>query len=165
MNLYELSNNYQQLLDLMQSVDTTDKEYQQALQDTLDSISDSIDVKAEGYAMVANQLKADIKMLNEEISRLNEKKTAYANNLERLKLSLYEAMEQIGKDKIKTPRFSIWIQNNPQSIEVLDELEIPKEYYVERLPVLDKRQLLADLKDGKEIKGAVIKQTKGVRFR
>ena len=164
-NLYELSSNYQQLLDLFQTVDTTDTEYEQALNDTLESINDAIDVKAEGYAMVANQLKADIDVVETEIARLTRKKIAFKNNLEKLKESLFESMKQTGKEKIKTPRFSIWIQNNPASLEVLNDEEIPKEYLIEQKPKIDKRTILKDMKEGKEVKGVVIKQTEGVRFR
>ncbi len=164
-NLYELSSNYQQLLDLLQTVDTTDAEYAQALNDTLESINDAIDVKAEGYAMVANQLKADIDVVDAEISRLNKKKQAYKNNLEKLKESLFESMKQTGKEKIRTPRFSIWIQKNPLSLEVLNDKEIPKEYFIEQKPKIDKRAILKDIKGGKEVKGVVIQQGEGVRFR
>lgn len=118
MNLYELTENYQQLLDLLQSVDTSQPENKQLLDDTLESISDAFDVKVEGYAMIMNQLKADIKTIKDEIDRLNEKKTAYQNNLERMKKALSIAMMATGKEKVKTARFSIWIQNNPPSVDV-----------------------------------------------
>ena len=165
LNLYQLTDQYQQLLDFLQSVDTNDRENQQIFKDTLDSITDAIDVKAEGYAMVINQMKADLKMLKEERNRYEIRINALTNNINRMNNALFEAMKLTNKEKIKSPRFSIWIQNNPPSLEVLDELAIPSKYYVEQLPKLDRRNLLADLKAGQQIDGATIKQTEGVRIK
>lgn len=168
MNLYELSNNYQRLLDLLESVDvTSDPEYAQAMKDTLDSVNDAFEDKVEGYVMVANQLNHDIKMVKEEIDRLADKRRALQNNLDKLKEALTEEMEGTGKTKIKTPRFSIWVQNNPESLQVKDESHIPSEYFIEQEPKLDKRELLKYLKLNRDesLEGVEIVQTRGVRYR
>lgn len=164
MNLYELSHNYQELLDLMESVDTTDPNYAQALTDTLDSIGDAIDDKAEGYVMVANQLQHDIAMVKDEISRLSDKQKALQNNLSKLKDTLVNEMQATGKEKIKTPRFTIWVQNNPQSLKIMDERNIPFEFYIPQAPKLNKRELLKHVKSH-PIDGVEITQEKGLRFR
>ena len=49
-------------------------------------------------------------------------------------------------------------------VEVLDETKIPEEYYVEKIEQrLDKRRILEELKDGKEIPGVRLKNNKHVR--
>lgn len=164
MNLYQLTDNYQELLDLLQSVDTTQTEYKEVLKDTLDSIKDAYEVKIDGYAMVMNQLKADIKMVKDEINRLNDKKKAYENNLERMKDVLEQSLMAIGKNNFKTNKFSIWIQNNPPSVDIKDEKLIPKEFWIPQPDKLDKQNLLKALKI-QDIPGAEIKQTRGVRFK
>ena len=74
-------------------------------------------------------------------------------------------MITMGKEKIKTDKFTIHIQNNPQSVDIKDESDIPYTYYVEQQPKLDKRALLDDLKNGVKVPGVEVKQTRGVRFR
>lgn len=166
MNIYELNDKYQQILDLLQSADvSTNDEYRQILEDTLESISDALDTKAEGYVKVIAQMKSDQEMLKAERDRINERIKSLNNNVKRMQEVLYDTLKSSGKEKIKTPLYSIWIQQNPPSIEVLDESEIPESYWIEQLPTLDKRQLLADLKEGKEVKGAQIKRGEGIRFR
>ena len=167
MNLYELSSGYQRLLDLLESVDvTSDQEYAKTLQDTLDSLNDAFEDKAEGYVRIANQLNHDIKMVKEEISRLNEKEVALVNNLTKLKNILATEMDQTGKTKIKTPSFTIWVQNNPQSLQINNEWSIPKQFYIEQAPKLDRSGLLKHLKSTDEtIDGVEITQTRGLRFK
>ena len=49
-------------------------------------------------------------------------------------------------------------------VEILDETKIPKEYYVEKIELrLDKRRILEELKEGKDIPGVVLQTNKHVR--
>ena len=49
-------------------------------------------------------------------------------------------------------------------VEVIDETKIPNEYYVEKIETrLDKRRILEELKEGKEIPGVRLKKNKHVR--
>ena len=49
-------------------------------------------------------------------------------------------------------------------VEVIDETKIPDEYYVEKIETrLDKRRILEELKEGKEIPGVRLKKNKHVR--
>lgn len=166
MNIYKLTYKYEEILDLLQSVDvSTNEEYRQILEDTLESISDALDDKVEGYVKIIDQMRSDREMLKTERDRINERIKSLNNNVKRMQEVLYDTLKASGKDKVKTPLYSIWIQQNPPSVEVLDELEIPESYWIEQLPTLDKRQLLADLKEGKKVKGAQIKQGEGIRYR
>lgn len=74
-------------------------------------------------------------------------------------------MRAVDKLKFKTKLFSFNIQNNPPSVDITDEKLIPQEFFIDQAPKLDKKSLLAALKDGKEIEGATIKQTKSLRIR
>ena len=49
-------------------------------------------------------------------------------------------------------------------VEILDETKIPEEYYVEKIELrLDKRRILEELKEGKDIPGVVLQTNKHVR--
>ena len=164
MNLYELSNKYQELLNLMQSVDTTDPDTQEVFQDTLDSLDGAIEDKAENIVHVLNQLKYDEEVIGKEISRLQAKKRALSNNQKQLKDYLKDTMEFTGKTKIKSPLFSIWTQNNNPRMIVEDETKIPPQFFEEQQPKLNTKQLREYLKD-REIDGVRMEQGRGVRFR
>ncbi len=159
--LYELSNDWQLLMNLATSGEIDEE----VLQDTLDSMSYAIDEKAEGYAAVDLELQAQEEKLKKEIGRLQQRKSSITKNRKRIKDSLRDEMIAMGKEKIKTDKFTIHIQSNPQSVDIKDESDIPYTYYVEQKPKLDKRALLDDLKNGVKIPGVEVKQTRGVRFR
>jgi hypothetical protein len=74
-------------------------------------------------------------------------------------------MIHLDMKRIKTELFTFNIQKNPPSVEVLNDSAIPKNYFVEQDPVLNKKAILADLKNGIEVPGAEMKQSEGLRIR
>lgn len=157
--LYELTDNYRQVLEAAEQLDP------ETLKDTLDSIDEAIESKTENTAKVIRELEGNINTLTTEIQRLNERKTALNNNVKYLKEYLQSEMEKVGKTKIKGELFNVGIQNNPASVHVEDETKIPRDYFTEQEPKLDKKRLKNDLKAGAEIDGAELRQSKGVRIR
>ena len=158
MNLYELTNNYLKVLEMAEN----DEE---GLKDTLDSLDDAIGVKTENIAAVIKQLEANAEMLANESKRLSERKTTVENNVRNLKSYLQEQLEKCGKTKVKGEIFTVAIQSNPASVEVLDEARIPQEYFIPQEPKLNRKELLQHLKAGEEISGAVMKQSQSLRIR
>ena len=96
-SLFDLSVTHQQVYDLI-----AEQEDEQILKDTLESINDAIEDKADGYVAVIRTLESDNKTIDEEIKRLRQRKTSNQNGVKRLKESLQEVMEKTGKVKFKT---------------------------------------------------------------
>ena len=92
-----------------------------ALKDTLDSIDEVIDDKAENIAKVLKEMDGQTLAISSEIKRLQERKATLENNSRNLKGYLQAEMEKVGKEKIKTELFSIGSQNNPPSGYVYNE--------------------------------------------
>ena len=158
MNLYDLAENYLQVLELAETSEFD-------LTDTMESIEEAIELKAENTAKVIKQLEANAEMLANESKRLSERKSAIESNARNLKRYLQEQLEKCGKTKIKGEIFTVAIQNNPQSVEVIDETKIPLEFFVEQAPKLDKKTLLQHLKNEEQIPGASLKQSQSLRIR
>ena len=108
------------------------KKMNKFLKDTLDSINDALEDKADGYVAVIKSLETDNIAIDEEIKRLKQRKTSNENGIKRLKETLQQVMEETGKEKFKTALNSYSIANNPPSLDVTDESLIPKQYYVEQ---------------------------------
>ncbi len=164
MNLYELSSNYQELLDYAQSVDMTDPEQAESVSVTLDALDGAIEDKAEGIVHVLQQLRYDEETLDKEIKRLQSKKKALSNNQTNLKGYLQDTMEYLNKDKIKSPKFTIWTQNNPPRMVVSNEDNIPKEFYEEQQPRLNKSELKKYIEDN-TVEGVELEVGRSLRFR
>lgn len=159
-SLFNLKDNYKQVYELI-----ADQEDEQLLKDTLDSINDALEDKADGYVAVIKSLETDNNAIDEEIKRLRKRKTSNQNGIKRLKETLQQVMEETGKEKFKTALNSYSIAKNPPSLDVQDDSLIPKEYWVSQAPTLNKKDLLKDIKAGTAIKGVELKQTRSLRVR
>jgi len=103
-------------------------------------------------------------VIREEEQRLAERRRAIEAKVERLKTYLQEQLEVAGLQKVKRPTITVAIQANPPSVEIADETLIPSEFMIPQYKV-DKKSILERLKNGEEIPGCSLKQTKGVRIR
>lgn len=158
--LFNLTDDYKQVYDLI--AEQGDGE---VLIHTLSSINDALEVKADGYVAVIKSLESDNIAIDEEIKRLQQRKTTNKNGINRLKESLQDSMETTGKTKFKTALNSYNIQNNPPSLNVINEKLIPKNYWVSQAPKLNRKDALAELKAGNTIPGLEVKQTRSLRVR
>lgn len=157
--LYELTAQYKQLQELADDLDPI------TLQDTLEAIEESIEDKAENTAKLIRSWEAEAKAIKEEEKRLAERRKALESNAKRTKEYLFEQLEIAGIQKVKRPLITVSIANNPQSVEILDSTLIPSLFMIDQDPVIDKKALLAALKNGAEIDGCAIKQGKGLRIK
>jgi Siphovirus Gp157. len=161
--IYELSGDYLRLLEMAEDPEMDPV----AFADTLEGLEGEIEIKAEGYAKVIKELDKDGAGLDNEIKRLQAKKTTIANSIDRMKKALEQSMIITGKTKFKTDLFSFGIQKNPPSVELDEEhLElIPIEYLIPQDPKPDKKRMLQELKEGKELSFAKLKHTESLRIR
>lgn len=157
MNLYELSVAFQEVQNM-----ELDPE---VMKDTLDSINDAIENKAENIAKLVRNLESDVSAYKEEEDRLKTKRQATENKVKWLKTYLEDNMKLTGKTKFKSGMFNFSIQKNPASVNITDERIIPEEFLIPQLPKIDKTALKDVLKNGIEVPGAELKQTEGLRIR
>ena len=74
-------------------------------------------------------------------------------------------MQVTGKTKFKTPLFSFGIQKNPTSVQIEEGATIPDKYLIAQEPKIDRKGMIADLKEGIEIKGCTLTQSESLRIR
>jgi SpoVK/Ycf46/Vps4 family AAA+-type ATPase len=159
MRLYELSQNYLQLMNMIEDMEDD------ALKDTLESIEDEIHSKAENIAKLMRNIDGDIDAIKTEEKRLADRRKALENRKNGLKQYVEDQLNLTGIDKVKTATFTIAIQNNPPSVHIDDHEHIPTTYWVAQEPKLDKKLLLQYLKDGNEINGVRLVQNRSLRIR
>ena len=164
MNIYQLTSEYLELLNLMEDPDADE----QIIQDTLEAIGGEIEAKADGYAMVLRQMDADAKAIKAEEDRLYARRKSLENRSTYLKTALQTAMELTGKTKFKTALFSFNIQKNPASVAIDSEADVPAEYWIAQEPKLDKKGIIEFLKglDGNDgCAWAHLTQSESLRIR
>lgn len=161
MTLFELTAEYQTLLNFMEDPDVDP----QALEDTLEGLSGEIEDKADGYGRVIKQVEADRDAIAVEIARLMYRKQNLDKKLDSMKEHLKQAMILMDKRKIDTGLFRFSVRKNPEKV-VLDEADVyklPENYLKYKTPEVDKTAIKEDIKAGKDLTGiAHLEQTESL---
>ena len=162
MKLYELTEMYQNVWNLIEDEDVDIETLEMAL----NQIEENIELKAEGMAKLIKSIDGDIAALKEEENRLAKKRKALENKQKNIKTYLEYQLIGMGIDKVKTPLFTVALQNNPPSVRFIDEALIPEQYKVRtELVSIPKKLILDDIKEDKEVAGCELVQGKSLRIR
>jgi len=163
MKLYEMTQNYEEVWQLLENEDVD----VQTIEDTLSSIEDAFDAKIESIGKFILHLNKDAEFIKSEEDRLAKRRKALEGKSDWLKKYAFDNMTIAGKDKIKTPIVTVAIQSASPSVEIKPDAKIPRKFMVvipsQKNP--DKKAILEALKAGEKVRGAALKQTKYLRVR
>lgn len=160
MRLYDLTEQYETLLEMLESDADND-----ALKLMLDGLEGKIEDKIDNCLCLRNARRAEAKAIKEEAQRLAQRAQQCENEAKRLEDLVEDSLIRLGVEKIKTMRFTAWMQNNPESVEVVEQTHIPSEFWRQSEPVLDKAMIKERLKENYPIPGVQLRQTKSLRVR
>lgn len=166
MKLYELANDYLALLDAIDN----DEIPEEALADTLESITACIDDKADSIACLLKNLDADIVAIKAEEARLAERRKAKEKAHERIKQYLSDTLQRAGIAKIETARNRITFRKS-ESVEVVDEVFIAwaqknrDDLLTYSAPKVNKTEIKKALKSGAEIVGAELRINNNIQIK
>lgn len=158
--LYELSTAYNAILQQLEDADETQLEM---LTDSLECVQASIEVKVDGISKMLKII-SDTSAIDAEIDRLQKMKRSAQSKERWLKSYLQSQMELMGIEKLKTDLFQVSIQNNPPAVDDYDPALIPASYQKVTYDI-DRRRILDDLKNGLNVPGCALKQSKSIRIR
>ena len=161
MALYQLTDAYKQLIDMLDTAEDIE-----TIRDTLDSVEETFDAKVESIVKLIKEKEAEKAAVDEEVHRLRDRSMRIAKKIEWLKSYVQTEMEKIGREKVKSPLFSISLAFNPPSVNVVNESEIPEEFIkVKEIRDVDKVAILERAKQGELVPGVEIVQRKSLRIR
>lgn len=159
MKLYELTEIWSAIQDMIETEDTDDEQILAALE----NIDAAIEEKADNYAKIIFSMKAEAEAIKTEEKRLATKRQSLENRAKWLQKNLEVAMINTGKKKFKTNLFGFNVQKNAPSLDDFDESIVPEEYWKVTRSI-DRSALLKAVKDG-EVEGIELKQTESLRIR
>ena len=162
-NIYEIKNEFNTLWSILEDELVDDEALVGAWETATEDLAD----KLENCCKYIKNEEAVIAGLKEEEERLNARRKAKENAVKRLKDLMKQAMLAAGEKKIQCGTFTTSVQNNAPSV-VLDEQymeNIPEEYLIHKTDI-NRRQMLEDLKAGKDLEGlAHLEQSSSIRIR
>lgn len=166
MKLYELTNDYLALLDAIDHEEIPEE----AIADTLESITACIEDKADSIACLLKNLDADIVAIKAEEARLAERRKAKEKSHERIKQYLSDTLQRAGLDKIETARNRITFRKS-ESVEVDEESFIAwaqknrDDLLTYSAPKVNKTEIKKALKNGAEIVGAELRVNQNIQIK
>lgn len=153
--LYQLSNEYHELLNLAMSSDPEDEK---AFADTLEGLTGVIESKMDDYAAVMTHLKGRTDLIQQEIDRLQAMKQSIENHEKRMKAHLLMVMrDTLHQTKIQTDlhTFSICKNGGKQPMEI--DGEVP-DNYKRVVYETDTEKIRTALENGEELPFAHLKE-------
>ena len=153
MNIFELTS---EIATVNTDLFATEEEIEERLQ----VLFYDLGKKEDGMWIWFKKVQSDIDLADEYITKIQHLKKVRQNSQKWMKNTMIEVSEKTGK----LPEHSIF---NPlkvmesKSVDIIDETKIPDTYWIEvRTKKLDKKRMLADMKQGKKIPGADIATNK-----
>lgn len=119
MNLYDLSQDYLRLIELI------DEEDDNALNVELAKVGDSINTKIEKLALVIRTLEAQSAAIKSEVERLDKRSAALGNHAKRIKAYIQDIMGAVALKKVQGVLASVTLQAGRESVRIVDESLIP----------------------------------------
>jgi CHASE3 domain sensor protein len=161
-SLYELTADYKQVLSML---DDEEVDFEMVA-DTLESIEESINDKAENYAKLIRKFEAEEKAIKEEAKRLTDRAKTSANRAERLKTALSERLKHSDIQKVEGKIFTISFRNST-AVNVVDQTLIPDELMriVPETKAPDKMAIAERLKAGEVVAGCELQTNQSLQIK
>lgn len=162
-NLYELTEDYQNILDLLESAE--DESVIELLKQTIEGLNEDIKDKVDNIVRVIRTLESDSEAIKNEEKRLAERRKAIDKRKENLSKYLFEFAQNCEGKKIKGNVFEIAIRKNPVKVVIEDDSKIPTQFVTKTINYsVDKKSLKDYLKDN-HVEGCLLVQDESLRIK
>lgn len=161
--LYEITAKHRELALLGEE----NEDMAQAVADTMEMVEGEFEDKAISLINVMKNIGLGIPSIDAEIARLTARKKTIENNQAHMTKYLQTNMEASSITKIECPLFTITLAKGRDIVQIDDADKIPADYLnikTSMTPI--KKEILAALKEGKEIEGATLtKSANSIRIK
>lgn len=159
--LYHLAGEYRLLAERLADMDLD----AQTVADTIEAsgLTDALQEKAQGVELVARAAEVHCPAIDAEIARLQALKARRQKIAQGLRDYVRHNMETAGIERITCPLFTLALKKNPPAVDVLDEKQIPPEFWTTPAPKppeprIDKTAIKNAIKAGADVPGARLVQ-------
>lgn len=162
MNLYELNNNYNNLLEVLENTD--DQNVIGLLETSLNEIREDKKTKVDNIVKFIKNLEGQASILKVEERNLADKRKAIENKVKNLKTYLQNVVGTTENRKLEGNIFKISIRTNRESVSIVDESLVPKRYFKKVISV-DKTAIAEAVKNGERVEGIEMVRSESLSIR
>lgn len=162
MRLYDLAEQYNDLLDVLEG-----SENPEAVYAMLEGLDGKFEEKVESTVKIMRSKESESEALTSEANRLLSRAERAKKEAKWLRDNIEMQMIRTNKEHVKSSLFDIKFKLNPPAVNVLNESIIPRSYFITKPPVvqLDKRSVMDAMKSGEVIPGVEIMQGKSLQIK
>lgn len=150
LSLYDMTEEWKSVFDMLLDPEIPEE----AIFDTIEMIEADMDTKADSYAKIIKSMDGDTAQIDEEIKRLQSRKSSILGRKKWLLNQLYETMKATGRTKFKTALFSYNIAKNGGVNPVELTAPVPAEWLKPGEP--DTQKIRKYLESGNELDFATL---------
>jgi len=122
--------------------------------------------KSINYGYAIKSLESDVDVIDSEIKRLQDLKKTRENAVQRMKDSMIQAMQVYNIEKVESPTLKISLRNNPVSVHLLNEYQIPDDFKKEKVTIsIDKVAIKKAIEAGEQVPGATLIRSKKISIK
>ena len=161
--LFEVAANYRALAEKLHDTDLDDK----TIEDTLESESGDLVEKLTNIGFVIRNIDAEVSAMKDAEEKIAARRKSKENRIARLKAYALANMLATGKTKIESPYFVMGLRNNPESVVIDAESQIPADYMRE-IPATyspDKTLIKKAIQDGFKVPGCHLTRTQSLQIK
>lgn len=162
MRLYEISNEFQKVVDLIENCDEMTPE----IIAMLDEVSKDASEKVISVAAYIKNLEVQSKGMDDYIKNMQDRQAKIDKKAEGLKDYLKYNMDILKLQKVESPEFDVQLRANNFALDLFDQTLVPKEYLrVKETVTISRQDIIKDLKVGCDVPGARFVTTKSVQIK
>lgn len=140
---------------LRRQIEDMDGIDEQTILDTLEGETNLTDALL-SIADEIQEREAQVEGINSFINKLRDRQKRIEGTTDTLRKAIFSAMDRARLPKVVGERCTLSLRAVPTSLTVIDETQIPPDYFKEPKPQLDRSLVLKALKDGYDIPGCVL---------
>lgn len=153
MKLYQLTENYNNLYDLLENEEVPIEVVEEAIKE----IEDGIEDKFENISKLIKTIEGQVKVFKDEEKRLKTRRTTMENKVKSLKNYMLDQLTIMDRTKVQANTFVVRKQKSPKSIEITNPSKLDDKYLIPQEPKPDSKAIKEDLDNGVEVEGATYK--------
>lgn len=167
LTLYQIAAEYREAANTLSELDLDE----QTVLDTLESINGDLTVKSQNVAFVIRNIEAAAAQIDQAIAQMKDRAEKLEKRAARVREYLLQNMVFAGVSQIECPYFKLTVRENPVSVIVDDEKQVPLNYFTDPepppppAPKIDKKLIAKAIKDGFDVPGCRTERKKRLEIK